>query len=72
MLKLHAERYVHIIRRCFVFNGVIVLLFGYRCKYQYNIPVWKISSWRDKIIIKKQKESRIRSAKKMSLRIRKN
>jgi len=51
MLKLHADQYVHIIRRCFVFNGTIVLLFPYR--YQYNIPVWKISSWRDKISIRR-------------------
>ena len=35
------------------FNGAIVLLFRYRCKYQYNIPVWKISSWRDKISIRR-------------------
>ena len=33
------------------FNGAIVLLFGYR--YQYNIPVWNISSWRDKISIRR-------------------
>lgn len=70
MLKLHAEQCTYIIRQCLIFNGAIVLLF--RGRYQYNIPVWKISFWRDKIIIKKQKESRIRSAKKMSLRIRKN
>ena len=51
MLKLHVEQCVLIIRHSCVFNGTIVLLFPYR--YQYNIPVWKISSWRDKISIRR-------------------